>query len=103
MFDHFDNYWLNAPNKYICRDCEDDDEDLTYSFRSTNKEIIDQIKQSHPEIYSLFPCFLAPKNAIDKNLLNIIVHSAVKGIGPSAFREILISFHDLKKETKEYK
>ena len=71
VFDQHDNYWLNAPNKYICRDCEYkykqnlQPANQSYSFRSTNKEIMDEIKQSHPEIIDLFPCVMTTRNAIN--------------------------------------
>ena len=97
MFDQTENYWLNAPNKYICSKCKDEAENPDtneidrYVFRSTSEAILKQIGVSHPEVLELFPCYLTRKNAIDKHLMNMIVHSAVKGIGPSAMVETLSS------------
>ena len=107
VFDLHDNYWLYAPNKYICRDCELKykdkvlPENKSYSFRSTSKEIMEQIKHMYPETYDLFPCFMTQRNAIDKKLLEITIHSAVKGIGPSALRESIVSLHELNWQQKE--
>ena len=102
VFDQNTNYWLNAPTKYMCVKCKDkidntsqtSDND-TYSFRSTSDVILKQIGATHPEILELFPCHITRKNAIDKNLMGLIVHSAVKGIGPSAMVETLSSWHEL--------
>ena len=107
VFDLHDNYWLNAPNKYICKDCESKYKqnllpaNQSYSFRSTSKEIMNEIKQTHPEIYDAFPCFLTARNAIDNQLLNLMVHNAVKSIGPSALRETLVSLHQRNWQQKE--
>ena len=62
---------------------------------------MNQLKVTHPEIADLFPCYLTRRNAIDKNLLNIIINSAVKGIGPSAVRENIVSSHELQWQRKE--
>ena len=78
-----------------CRDridktSQNDDND-TYSFRSTGDVIMKQIRVTHPEILELFPCHITTKSAIDKNLMSLITHSAVKGIGPSDMVESLSS------------
>ena len=57
---------------------QNENEKHTYSFRSTSPEIMNQILMRHPEIYDLFPCHLSKKNAIDKHLMNFIIHAAVK-------------------------
>ena len=108
VFDQTENYWLNAPTKYICVPCKDEAGDMNdtddndkYSFRSTSEAILKQIGASHPEVLELFPCYLTRKNAIDKHLMNLIIHSAVKGIGPSAMVETLTSWHQLQWQQKE--
>ena len=103
VFDQYDNYWLNAPNKYICRECEISDapNKKAYNFRTTSNEIMNQIRDCHPEIYNLFPCYITSKNAIDKKLMDSIIHNTVKGIGPSAMRETIVSLHELEWQKKE--
>ena len=82
VFDAYDNYWLNAPNRYYCKDCHDQSSDgRKFSFRTTSNEIMDELKSTYPELMDLFPCHMTAFNAIDKRLFNSIVHNAVKGIG----------------------
>ena len=96
VFDAYDNYWLNAPNRYYCKDCHDRSSDgINYTFRSTSPGIMEQLKSTHPELLDLFPCHMTALNAIDKKLFNSIVHNAVKGIGPTAMRENIVSLHEL--------
>ena len=33
--------------------------------------------------------------------MNLIIHSAVKGVGPSAFRDNIVSFHELEWQKHE--
>ena len=101
VFDFHENYWLNAPHKYICTICEKDNVNKSYNFRSTSPEIMEQLKMTHPEIWELFPCYLTSKNALDKKLLNSMIQHAVKGIGPSAFRETIVLLHELQWQHKE--
>ena len=70
-------------------------EKLTYSFSSMSPEIMNQIQMSHPEIYDLFQCHLSRRNPIDKHLMNIIIHGAVKGQCPSVMSETIKSWHHL--------
>ena len=76
-------------------------EKVTYSFSSMSPEIINQIQMSHPEIYDLFPCHLSRRNPIDKHLMNIIIHGAVKGQCPSVISEIIKSWHHLQWQKKD--
>ena len=99
VFDLHENYWLNSPHRYICSDCKNNEK--AYNFRSTSPELVKQLESTHPEIAALFPCHLTKKNAIDKNLLNSMIHHAVKGVGPIAFRETIISLHELQWQVKE--
>ena len=75
VFDLYDNYWLNSPNKYICQSCEDfsnscdNEEDKRQSyFTSTSSEILQQIGASYQELVDMFPCETSHKNTIDKSL-----------------------------------
>ena len=61
VFDQYDTYWLNAPNRYICLTCrnsngmiQNENGKLTNSSRSMSPEIMNQIQISHPKIYDLF-------------------------------------------------
>ena len=60
-----------------------------------------QIGDAKPEILDLFPCFLTKFNAIDKKLMNLVIHCAVKGIGPSSMAENLASWHELEWQKRE--
>ena len=102
IFDQYDNYWLNSPTKYICQECGEASKDCVNplerkksSFNSTSHEIMQQIESSFPELIENFPCHISFKNAIDKKLMNNIIHSAVKGIVPSAIADCLVSWHEL--------
>ena len=48
-----------------------------------------QIGVVNPELLEIFPCYMESKNSVDKNLMNLVIHCAVKGIGPVAMVEIL--------------
>lgn len=100
VFDQCDNYWLNAPQNYKCSMCERNKESK-YKYTSTCDEILKQISLSHPEVMNLFPCHLSSRNAIDKNLMDMVVHFAVKGIGPAAMVENITSMHELKWQKQE--
>ena len=108
VFDLCDNYWLNSPNKYVCQNCEDftnscdnEEDKRKFNFTSTSSEILQQIGASYPELMDIFPCETSHRNTIDKRLMNLIIHSAVKGVGPSAFRDNIISFHQLEWQKRE--
>lgn len=102
VFDQCDNYLLNSPNRYYCKECQkfnercsDDSQKREYTYISTCDEIMNQIKDVNPQLLDLFPCHLSSKNAIDKKLMDLIIHCAVKGIGPSAMAENISSWHEL--------
>lgn len=107
VFGQNENYWLNSPNKYFCQDCSNSQQHLpkaerkTVTFTATSDAIMSQIGDSNPEIIDLFPCHLSKKNAIDKQLLDLVIHNAVKGVGPYATAEMLISWHQLEWQKKE--
>ena len=108
VFDQHDNYWLNAPNKYICRNCEDenkacenDKDKKQCSFTSSCDIVMQQIKSVKPELYDCFPCEIYNRNAIDKKLLLLVVHSAVKGLGAAATAQNLATWHELEWQKKE--
>ena len=108
VFDQCDNYFLNSPNKYICRNCEDYskfcekvDDKRVYNFTSSSSEILQQIGDKYPELIEIFPCYTTRQNAIDKKLMNLVIHNAVKGVGPVAMTESLASWHELEWQKKE--
>ena len=108
VFDQYENYWLNSPNKYICKTCQDtyracknEKERKQFTFISTSDEIMQQISSYYPELIDIFPCHILKVNAIDKKLMNVIVHCAVKGIGPVAMSGNIISWHELEWQKKE--
>ena len=108
VFDLCNNYWLNSPNKYVCQTCEDftnscnnEEDKRKFNLTSTSSKILQQIGASYPELMDMFPCETSHKNTIDKKLMNLIIHSAVKGVGPSAFRDNIISFHQLEWQKRE--
>ena len=107
VFDQHNNYWLNEPQLYICRSCEDfltsctdPSEKKKYTFSDISEDILEQIGAKHTEIYEVFPCHLSFINAIDKKLMEVVVHSAVKGIGPSALSESIVSWNRLEWQKK---
>ena len=60
------------------------------SFQSTSDEIMRQIGETHPELVDLFPCYLGKKRNRQK-IMNIVLYSTVKGVGPYAMVENLVS------------
>ena len=102
MFDSYENYWLNVPNIYYCRECHDRSSDgRKYTFRSTTQGVMEQLKSTHPEPIDLFPCHMTALNAMDKKLFNTVVHNAIKGIGPTAMKENIVSLHELEWQKSE--
>lgn len=101
VFDQFNNYWLNAPEKYKCHSCIDNESDEKCYFLSTDPLILKQIANQNPELFDMFPCHLSNINAIDKKLMEMIQHCAVKGIGPWAMAENIASWHELEAQKKE--
>lgn len=103
------NYWLNAPQKYACHDCRAASKEsvkkggnkIIHSFYDTSEAVLKQIEDLNPELCNIFPCHLRVKNAIDKDLMDLIIHSAVKGVGPAAMAETIASFHELLWQKKE--
>ena len=101
VFDAHENYWLNAPEVYQCSTCTKAKSDGKKNFLSTDSEIMKQIGLSDPELLEIFPCHLSHKNAIDKKLMEIILHCAVKGIGPAAMAQSIESWHELQWQKQE--
>ena len=62
---------------------------------------MNEIAKTHPEVVELFPCHLTKNNAIDKKLMDVVIHCAVKGIGPAAMVENLVSWHELEWQKRE--
>lgn len=103
VFGQCKNYWLYAPQVYICQTCRDanaeakrkGEKTVKYQYYDTSEEVLKQIDDIHPELHNVFPCHLTSRNAIDKQLMNLIIHCAVKGIGPAAMAECIASWHEL--------
>lgn len=105
VFGQHKNYWLNSPQRFICKDCRDENQarklrdkgepKVTYNFYYTSEPILRQIERINPELSNRFPCHVTSKNAIDKGLMNVITHCAVKGIGPDAMADTISSWHEL--------
>lgn len=68
---------------------------ITHNFYDTSQCVLDELERNHPELMNVFPCHLTNKNGIDKELMELIIHGAVKGIGPAAMLEIIASLHEL--------
>ena len=59
VFDTYENYWLNAPNRYYCKECHARSNDgRKFSYRTTCNEIMEQLKSTHPELIDLFRCHM---------------------------------------------
>eukprot|EP00957_Ditylum_brightwellii_P058115 4407274-Ditylum_brightwellii.AAC.1 len=61
VFDQHNNYWLNAPQRYICITCDKENkknpnaEQKKVSYAFTSSEILRQIEIAEPEVMDLFP------------------------------------------------
>ena len=100
MFDQYENYWLNAPEKFQCKNCEGKT-GCKFNFLTTDDKILKQIGAIDPEILELFPCYVTQRNVIDKKITNMIIHCTVKGIGPEAMAKSIVSWHELEWQKKE--
>ena len=94
MFDQYENYWLNAPEKFQCKNYEGKT-GCKFNFLTTDDKILKQIGAIDPEILELFPCYVTQRNVIDKKITNMIIHCTVKGIGPEAMAKSIVSWHEL--------
>lgn len=109
VFDQHENYWLNAPTNFQCTECKRQNAPLPkghpakkqYNWNSASEAVLSQVKAESPEVFDAMPCHLSYRNAIDKKLMNTIIHNAVKGIGPSAMAASLISWHELQWQKRE--
>ena len=89
VFDQYQNYWLNAPEKFRCRTCEGAEGSKQFSFLTTGDDILKQIGATDPELLDLFQCYVTQKNAIDKKLMKLIIDCTVKEIRPDAMSKKL--------------
>ena len=114
VFGMFENYILNAPQRYECVQClkkatEQKNagvakkERTKYTFLSTDFEVLAQIEEENPALLLEFPCTLSAINGIDNELMDLIVFNASKSIGPSAMSDMLLSFHEKRWNEKEIK
>eukprot|EP00978_Attheya_sp_CCMP212_P024800 scaffold78540_cov53-Attheya_sp.AAC.1 len=112
VYEAFENYVLNAPERFYCRGCAKlrknqrisgvPKKDLVqYSWTSTSKEILEQLRLEHMDVYLRFPCFLTKRAGIDNELLISICNDAVKGIGPAAKHDVLERQHCERWQEKE--
>lgn len=66
-----------------------------------NIYIIQQLSLVDKRPVDMFPCILSKMNAIDKHLMEMIIHCAVKETGPFAMAENIQSWHELHAQKKE--
>ena len=70
VFDSYENYWLNAPNRYYCKDCHYRSSDgRKYTLRFTSQGVTEQLKLTHPELIDLVPSHMTALNAIEKEII----------------------------------
>ena len=55
-----------------------------YSYLLTCDHILEQLITKDLDIYLMFPCTLTKRATIDNELLNSMMHDAMKVIGPAA-------------------
>jgi len=113
IYGMFENYLLNAPQRYLCTTCRDtaneEDRDIPqkdrtqYTYLSTDFEVLVQIEEQNPSLMLEFRCVLSAINGIDKDLMEVMVFNASKSIGPSAMADALVSFHEKRWNEKEIK
>ncbi len=114
IYGTFENYILNAPQRYLCRACQAVSKEeeargihakdrTQYSFLSTDAEVLVQIEEENPSLILEFPCTLSAINGIDNELMEVIIFNASKSVGPSATADMLLSFHEKRWNQKEVK
>lgn len=109
VFGQHQNYWLNSRQRYRCSHCEDRNKvakqkgepSIIWNFNDSCEGVMKQIEETNPELANIFPCHMQKKNAIDKKLMDLVMHSAVKGIDPAAMSESIASWHELEYQKRE--
>lgn len=112
IFGQFENYLLNAPQRFICMKCKsvasreeangvEKKQRTQYSWLSTHDDIMAQIEAENPSLVAAFPCHLSHINGVDNELLRQIVHLAARGLGPAAVAIMISEFHESRWQEKE--
>lgn len=107
-----ENYILNATERFICKACLRarkwqiesgvQSKDATKAeWSSLDCKIMEQIKDRNPGIFYEFPCVLSHINALDNSVLKLLQDLSVRGIGPSAICDMMISWHEHAWQKKE--
>ena len=107
-----ENYWINAPERYKCQECKDvrkieldsgvpKESARQWEWHSLRQEIMEQVRNENEGLFNTFPCILSHINAVDKEVLKLVQDFAVRGVGPSAVADILLSWHEKRWQEKE--
>ena len=107
-----ENYILNAPERYICKACSTtrkrqiesgmQSKDATKAeWNSLDRAVMEQVKDRNPGIFYEFPCVLSHINALDNSVLKLVQDLSVRGVGPSAVCDMMISWHEHAWQKKE--
>ena len=72
-----------------------------WEWHSLRQEIMEQVRNENEGLFNTFPCILSHINAVDKEVLKLVQDFAVRGVGPSAVADILLSWHEKCWQEKE--
>ena len=107
-------YILNGPERYVCKSCRSRSQEqkrngvrknqlIPYERNCLDKDIMQQIQEINPGIFYEFPCVLTHINAVDKSVLKLVQDLAVRGLGPTAAADMMLSWHEHTWQVKEIK
>jgi hypothetical protein len=82
------NYLLNSPVQWCCLGCQvanaSSETHVQYTFSSHYPHVLEQLRVELPGVWSLFPCEISWRSAIDNELLELLLAAADSGMGPSS-------------------
>jgi hypothetical protein len=104
IYGETENYLLNAPLRYKCKDCEErynlklshnvpKDQLKPFSFTTTNKAFLTQLAASEPGIFFLLPCVLTKRGGVCRHLVEKMKLASAKGHGPMAYSKTIRKLH----------
>ena len=106
------NYLLNSPIQYRCSACyKKNREEMSrgvpkkeraqYTFLNTDRAVLKLLQSEHPDVYSLFPCHLTWKSAIDNKIIELLKHCNENSMGPVCVANYVKCLHREHKDERE--
>jgi hypothetical protein len=104
MYREMENYLLNAPLRYKCKDCEEHynlklahnapkDQLTPFRFTTTSKAFLTQLAASDPDVFYVISCVLTKKAGVCRHLVEKMKLAAVKSHGHMAYAKTIRRLH----------